>query len=268
MSNRFVRSPSPPILLPLAQQEEEEEENPRPLKRLKRPVVPVEEKKSFSRHNEDVVDLKQIEADANEVMSRVLDEPAAGISESKSQPDDDVIIKKVPEWRPMPVEINPFDGKDYLETEYDQEKPEYSEYCFFCWCQMTRSDFIENTRYKYLHSFVVRNWGKTNAIWLMNRTQDLYNNTVRKYCKRDWPFYRRNIFEHFISHDLTPRFVLEFQEMCFRSILRQMMRGGDLFEQNIDNPALVRCKQSGIRAFRETAQYHRKIHEDVVEYRK
>ena len=245
------RSPSPVVLLPVVDDVEEEivHKTKKPKKRKR--VVDEDDEKAPA------VDLAQIDSDVRETMARALDDPVEQVLPEEKP-------KKLPKWRPLALELNPFDGKDFLEPEYSPAHPEYNDHCFFCYCQMTRSDLVENPRYKGLYSFYTRNWGRVNPIWLMNRGQDLYNSTVRRHTKRNWPFFRRNAYEHFLSHDLTPRFVLEFQESCFRTIMRQMVRSGNLFEQNIEDPSRVRCKSGALKVFKEIAQYHRTVHSEVV----
>lgn len=275
--------------LPLLDSDNEEDEMPVKKKRKKgkedRGVrryleeMENEEKRSSqsnsrSKASVDVVELQDNASDLIANLSAEIDaKQGARSSAAGAAADDDddadaaQAAKKLPKWRPVALQVNPFDGQDELEPEYDRAHPEYFDYCFFCWCEMTRSDLVQNQRYKYLYAFIVSNWGRTNMIWMMNRAQDLYNATVRKKTKRDWPFFRRNIFEHFISHDLSPRFILELQELLFRNILRKMVQCGDLFEESLVMPGLVRAKPGRLKTFKEMCEYHRKIHRDVVDCR-
>lgn len=249
MSFRPISPVRSPKRKSYARDSEDEKE---PLQKRSKTKDPISEPYSYP--PEPLVELNDLRSEAHDAIRDAID----GESEEK---------KQTPQYRPLPLEINPFDGKDHLEEEYDRKHPEYNDYCALCWHKITRSDLVESTHFKYWVQFIENNWGQSDPIWLMNRAQDLYNVSIRSRTKRKWPFFRRMIFEHYISHDLRPRFLLELQELTFRTVLRQMLKGGDLFEQSIENPSLVRCKPKELRTFREIAQYHRQIHKETVEYR-
>jgi len=165
--------------------------------------------------------------------------------------------------RPIPLCLNPFEGKD----EYEEEKSTEPDFCFFCWCSMSRSNLLESVLYKSFKGFVEQYWGwAKDPVWLMNRAQELYNVGVRKNSPRDMPFYRRMIFQHFLAHEKDRRFYMERRLMAVDGIL-EFIEQKEILKENISNPSIQRCNWAAVDRYQKLCAYADKLHEKVMKCR-
>ena len=188
--------------------------------------------------DDDEIDLKLNADHQRRQQEEAEGQQFVGMEDEKQQLED-AEKKDVEKWVGVNLQRKMFD---------DANEPEISDdpdYCYMCDYSPTRLDTQGAQAYQMMVDFIQCQWGIVDPVWLITKIQEMYNDGLRQYTDHNRPWYKRIIFDHFLKHYPTIRFILENQLQTFRAVLTTIENNG-IFEESTTRPGVVRVsKQQG-----------------------
>jgi hypothetical protein len=198
----------------------------------------------------------------------ILEEMRANASSSVAdgegacRPSDEKEIA-IAEERAIPLRLNPLEGHDDLEEEISPDP----NYCFFCACSSTKADLQQSVLYTSFKKYVEDHWGWTrDPIWLVTSAQNLYNTGIREHTPLKLPFYKRMIFEHFLSHEGGDRFDKETTLVALKG-MKRFIEKYELFKEKVANPEIKKANWPAIDRYLKICQYSDTLQKDLSKFR-